>query len=156
GRVLTAHALTEGEVPMPQFDFSGRQVVVTGGTGALGTAVVQLLVDAGATCHIPAIEHAVPHHFPAALSNNERVRVTCGVELTDESAVTSFYAKLPALWSSIHIAGGFAMAPIAEMKLQQWREMMDMNATTCFLCCREAVRKIRAKKDAAGGRIVNV
>ena len=48
------------------------------------------------------------------------------------------------------------MVPIAEMKLQQWRERMDMNAATCFLCCREAVRKIRATKDAAGGRIVNV
>jgi NAD(P)-dependent dehydrogenase (short-subunit alcohol dehydrogenase family) len=141
---------------MPQFDFSSRHVVITGGTGALGTAVVQILLDAGATCHIPAIEHAVPHHFPAALSNNERVHVTCSVELTDESAVSGFYSKLPSLWASINIAGGFAMAPIAEMKLDQWRGMMDMNATTCFLCCREAVRKIRATKDAAGGRIVNV
>jgi NAD(P)-dependent dehydrogenase (short-subunit alcohol dehydrogenase family) len=141
---------------MAQFDFSGRHVVVTGGTGALGAAVVQVLVDAGATCHIPAIEHAVPHHFPAALSSNERVRVTCGIELTDEAAVSGFYAKLPGLWASINIAGGFAMAPIAEVKLDQWRGMMDMNATTCFLCCREAVRKIRATRDGGGGRIVNV
>jgi len=141
---------------MVSLDFSGRHVVVTGGTGALGTAVVQLLLDGGATCHIPAIEHAVPHHFPPALANNERVRVTCGVELADEAAVSDFYAKLPALWGSIHVAGGFDMAPIAEMKLEQWRHMMEMNATTCFLCCREAVRKIRSSKDSTGGRLVNV
>jgi NAD(P)-dependent dehydrogenase (short-subunit alcohol dehydrogenase family) len=141
---------------MFSLDFTKRHVVVTGGTGALGTAVVQVLLDAGAVCHVPAIEHAVPHHFPQALANNERVRVTCGVELTDEAAVTDYYAKLPALWGSIHVAGGFDMAPIAEMKLAHWQHMMDMNGTTCFLCCREAVRKIRATKDAAGGRIVNV
>src|SRR5206468_9529944 len=30
------------------------------------------------------------------------------------------------------------------------------NAVSSFLCCREAVRKIRASGDSAGGRIVNV
>ena len=32
-------------------DFSGKHVVVTGGTGALGTAVVGSLLAAGATLH---------------------------------------------------------------------------------------------------------
>ena len=35
-------------------------IVVTGGTGALGSAVVHALVEAGAHCHIPAIETEVP------------------------------------------------------------------------------------------------
>jgi NAD(P)-dependent dehydrogenase (short-subunit alcohol dehydrogenase family) len=30
-------------------DFSGKHIVVTGGTGALGTAVVGMLLAAGAT-----------------------------------------------------------------------------------------------------------
>ena len=34
-------------------DFSGKHVVVTGGTGALGTAVVSGLLAAGATCTVP-------------------------------------------------------------------------------------------------------
>ena len=33
-----------------------RHVVVTGGTGALGAAVVRAFIEAGAVCHIPAIE----------------------------------------------------------------------------------------------------
>ena len=32
-------------------DFSGNHVVVTGGTGALGIAVVSALMNAGATLH---------------------------------------------------------------------------------------------------------
>src|SRR5205823_10253322 len=31
-----------------------------------------------------------------------------------------------------------------------------INAVTCFLCCREAVRKMRSAPDSHGGRIVNV
>ena len=34
-------------------DFSNKYVVVTGGTGALGTAVVGGLLAAGATCIVP-------------------------------------------------------------------------------------------------------
>ncbi len=34
-------------------DFRDRHVVVTGGAGALGTAVVEALVAAGAFCHVP-------------------------------------------------------------------------------------------------------
>ncbi len=33
--------------------FQDRHVVVTGGTGALGTAVVGALLEAGAVCHVP-------------------------------------------------------------------------------------------------------
>ena len=33
--------------------FQDRHVVVTGGTGALGTAVVGALLERGATCHVP-------------------------------------------------------------------------------------------------------
>src|ERR1051325_11661915 len=35
--------------------FQDRHVVVTGGTGALGSAVVGALLEAGATCHVPYI-----------------------------------------------------------------------------------------------------
>jgi NAD(P)-dependent dehydrogenase (short-subunit alcohol dehydrogenase family) len=131
-----------------QIDFSGRDVVVTGGTGALGAAVVELLVSAGATCHIPA--------HRATDAQQERVRIVGGIDLADEAAVTRFYAELPALWASIHCAGGFEMAPIADTTLSSFRAMMDTNAVSCFLCSREAVRKIRATTGAGGGRIVNV
>ncbi len=42
--------------------FQDRHVVVTGGTGALGTAVVTALLEAGATCHVPYIAEAEASH----------------------------------------------------------------------------------------------
>src|SRR5688500_1546533 len=131
-------------------DFADRHVVVTGGTGALGAAVVDVLVRAGATCHVPA------HRAPDPASRRERVNVTPGVDLTDETEVTAFYDALPALRGSVPCAGAFDMSPIADTSLKAFRQMVDVNLITCFLCSREAVRKIRATREPLGGRIVNV
>jgi len=137
---------------MLNLDFLNRHVVVTGGAGALGAAVVQIFVDAGAVCHIPAHARPDPARFP--LAGHERVRVTAGIDLTDEKAVAGFYSSLPSLWASVNTAGAFSAAPITETTLAMWKQMLDTNSLTCFLCCREAVRKIRASGGA--GRIVNV
>ncbi len=138
-----------------QIDFTNRHVVVTGGTGALGAAVVEMLIEAGATLHIPAHRGPDPAKFP--LANHERVRISAPVDLGDEHAVASFYASLPAAWASVHSAGGFMAAPIVETSLDAFRQMIDTNAVTTFLCCREAVRRMRAIAGPnGGGRIVNV
>ena len=51
----------------------------------------------------------------------------------------------------------FAAAAITDTSLADFRRMIDMNAVTCFLCCREAVRAMRsAQAGGDGGRIVNV
>jgi NAD(P)-dependent dehydrogenase (short-subunit alcohol dehydrogenase family) len=132
---------------MLNLDFTDRHVVVTGGTGTLGAAIVQTLIQAGAVCHLPALRKpAVPVH--------DRVRIESNIDLTDENAVQQFYRSLPSLWASIHTAGGFVAGAIGETTLAMWKQMHDMNGVTCFLCCREAIANIRA--GGKGGRIVNV
>ncbi len=135
-------------------DFKGLHVVVTGGTGALGGAVVEALLERGAECRIPCVDESELNRFPRR--DDPRVRIDLGVDLRDEQSVERFFSAIPSVWASIHVAGGFAMAPIEKTSLADWRAMMDMNAATCFLCCREAVKRIRAAKDPRGGRIVNV
>jgi NAD(P)-dependent dehydrogenase (short-subunit alcohol dehydrogenase family) len=137
-----------------KLDYSNRHVVVTGGTGALGAAVVERLLEAGAAMvHIPA--HRAPEPAKFALARHECVRIAAPVDLASEDAVRSFYRSLPSLWASIHTAGGFAAAPITETSLSDFRQMIETNAVTGFLCCREAVRKMRSN-PGGGGRIVNV
>ncbi len=133
-------------------DFSQKHVVVTGGTGALGTAVVGALVEQGATCHVTCYSERELDQYTYA--NHDRVHVTSGMDLTQEEVVVNYYASLPALWGSAHIAGGFAMAPLTETSFADFQRMMSMNASTCFLSCREAVRSMR--NTGEGGRIVNV
>ena len=45
-------------------DYRDRHVVVTGGTGALGTATVGALVGAGAVCHVPYIHRGEAERSP--------------------------------------------------------------------------------------------
>ena len=132
---------------MLNLDFTGRHVVVTGGTGALGMAVVQILVDGGAVCHVPAQRR--PRE-----AGHDRVHIESPIDLTDEAAVSKFYDSLPSLWASVHVAGGFAAGTIGDTSLAMWKKMHDINGVTCFLCCREAIKKIRG--TSGGGRIVNV
>ena len=127
--------------------FKDKTVVVTGGTGALGAAVVDAIVREGGRCIVPA--HRAPKETPP-----RGVEVVAGIDLTDEAAVASFYEKAGTIWASIQTAGGFAMGAIAETSKADWLKMQETNALTAFLCCREAVKAIR--RGGAGGRIVNV
>ena len=133
-------------------DYRDRQVVVTGGAGALGTAVVSALVEAGATCHVPYIVAAEAERF--ALRGHRQVVLASVTDLADEAAVDALYSRVPQLWASIHLAGGFAMAPVADTKKSGLMQQMEMNFATAFLCCRAAVNAMT--NTGAGGRIVNV
>lgn len=131
-------------------DYSNRHVVVTGGTGALGSAVVRALVEAGAFCHVPYIHAAEAERFD--LRTHAQVKLIANIELSDETGVARLYSELPKLWASIHIAGGFAMSPVAGTTKSDLMAQVDMNFVTAFLCCAAAVRAMAG----AGGRIVNV
>src|SRR5436305_15333163 len=93
-------------------DFRDRHVVVTGGTGALGIAVVGALLEAGAVCHVPYRSEDEAARFPHRGRSN--VKLTALGDLADEAAANGYYQGIETLWASIHIAGGLAFAPIGE------------------------------------------
>lgn len=130
----------------------GKHVVITGGTGGLGSAVVQTFIEAGAIVHLPCWEESAPDHF--TLADHDRVTCTWSLDLRDERVAVDYFAGLPELWASVHLTGGFAMSPLTDTSLDDFRKMIELNAVTCFLCCREAVRAMR--RSGGEGRIVNV
>lgn len=132
-------------------DFSGRNVVITGGTGALGTAVVGALLDAGAHCTVSFVHLSEAQRF----AHRERagVRLVAVNDLSDEPPVAKLYDGVTP-WASIHLAGGFAMSPIAETDQATLMAQLDSNLVSCFLCCQAAVKAMR--EGGQGGRIVNV
>ena len=125
-------------------------MIVTGGTGALGTAVVGALLQAGATCHVPYRKKSEADAFPHRSHAN--LKLYPDVELTDEQSVARLYGAAPQLWASIHLAGGFAMAPVAQTTKADFVAQIDTNLVSCFLCCHAAVKQMAGR----GGRIVNV
>ncbi len=131
-------------------DFHDRHVVVTGGAGALGTALVEGLIEAGATCHVPCFDEAEAQRF--RLRDHKSVVLSVTGSLADEKPIAGLYDNISALWASIHLAGGFAAGPLRETDVATLRTQIDMNLMTCLLCCRAAIGAM----SGDGGRIVNV
>jgi NAD(P)-dependent dehydrogenase (short-subunit alcohol dehydrogenase family) len=132
-------------------DFSGKHVVVTGGSGALGSAVVSGLLGAGATCTVSYVDETEAQRF--VHRGDPNVSLVAVTDLADEAMVDKLYAEI-APWASIHIAGGFAMGAVADTGKAALMAQLDTNLISCFLCCRAAVTAMRAASN--GGRIINV
>ena len=128
-------------------DFTNRNVIVTGGTGALGRAVVGALLKSGAQCRVPWQREAEAASYPYS----DRVTLVGPCDLADEDDVARLYKDVAPLWASIHIAGGFAMGGLAETGKNGLMAMLNTNLVSCHLCCRAAVQAF-----GNGGRIVNV
>jgi NAD(P)-dependent dehydrogenase (short-subunit alcohol dehydrogenase family) len=132
--------------------YRNLHVVITGATGALGTAVLDALVESGASCHVPyrsaeSIERS-PHR------GNARVSFDALGDLGDEPAVMRYFAGMSTLWASIHIAGGFAAAPIARSDKAALMQQLEANLVSAYLCSRAAAMTLQRLGSA--GRIVNV
>jgi NAD(P)-dependent dehydrogenase (short-subunit alcohol dehydrogenase family) len=137
----------------------GKSAIVTGGTGALGGAVVQALLQAGARV-------AVPFRRPGEL---EKLRNTVGigpdaplsgavVDVTDEPAVLDYFESVAedrgGLDVLVNAAGGFAGGkPAHETPWSLWQQQIDVNLKTAVVASRAAA--IQMLKRGAG-TIVNV
>jgi len=134
-----------------------RVALVTGGTGALGRAVVKHLVNSGARVHVPWIMPEEVEQLYAFLgADATKVRLYQS-DVTREDQVDALFANLDAQGGRLdilaNIVGGFVYASLAETDAATWRKMLEMNATSAFLCCRAAVTLMQRNN---WGRIVNV
>lgn len=139
-----------------KLDFTDRHVVITGGTGALGSAVTKVLLNTGAHCSIPCFDKAELESFDH--QNHENLFIRTGIDLTDEDAASTFYKdaikEQGSLWASIHIAGGFGMGSIEGTSKSDFMKQINLNLVTCFNSCRSAITHF--KNEGNGGRIINI
>ena len=131
--------------------------MVTGGTGALGRAVVAALLANGWTVHVPWRTRATANALSAAVgAAAHRLRLE-EADVTHAPDVDRFFRGVDSasgrLDALCNLAGGFSGAPIGEVTVGDWEAMIAINATSTFLCCRAAAPRLRA---AGGGRIVSV
>jgi NAD(P)-dependent dehydrogenase (short-subunit alcohol dehydrogenase family) len=134
-----------------------RVVVVTGGTGGLGQTVVEALLDDGWTVHVPWRTKAHADALEAGLGGrSSRLRLT-EADVARSEDVERLFATVDLgsgrLDALCNLAGGFAAGAITESTPAVWQQMIAINATSAFLCCRAAAPRLKA---AGGGAIVNV
>ena len=133
-------------------DFLNQNVAVTGGYGTLGTVVINMLLERGAICHVPVFGRDDPEAHPQF--KNPKLIFQPGIDLSTDKGARNFFNGCPPLWASIHLAGGFETSALTKKPYSSFQRMWRINAATCFLSCKEAVKRIRV--GGLGGRIVNI
>jgi 2-dehydro-3-deoxy-L-rhamnonate dehydrogenase (NAD+) len=140
---------------MNQLDFQGRHAVVTGGAAGLGFAIAQRLLASGGSVTLWDRDPAALQRAVAQLGERARsVQVDVSRHASVQAAVQAtrqHAARIDALVNSAGITG--PNVKVWEYPVDAWRQVMDVNLTGLFLCCREVVPAMR---EAGYGRIVNI
>ncbi|HEY8493248.1 MAG TPA: SDR family NAD(P)-dependent oxidoreductase [Myxococcota bacterium] len=133
-----------------------RTVIVTGGTGALGQAVVEAFLEAGDRVWVPWIaaaeEARMRERFAAALAEGRLGLLEADVAEAKGAEALVARAGEPAVL--VNGAGGFEMGGAnPETSLEVWDRMYRINLRTAVSMTRAALPGLRAR---GRGAIVNV
>jgi len=137
-----------------EFDFSDRVVLVTGIGGALGSAVAERFLNAGAVvCGADVVE---PDSEDFLLEEPDRVDFYQG-DFTDETVVSDTVSAIVdehgRLDSLCNIAGTWRGGnPVEETDVDLFDMLLDVNLKTMFLASKHAIPHLRE----TGGAVVSV
>ena len=141
-----------------QFDLTDRLALITGGSKGLGAAMAAGLASAGADLVL------VSRHFDEAqalaeeiVEEHGRKAVGCEADITIPEQVEAMVAAVLQEFGHIDIllnsAGINTRGPIEELTLEQFEEVMRVNVTGTWMCCKAIVPHM---KGAGWGRIINM
>ena len=141
-----------------QFDLSGRAAVVTGGSKGLGEAMAAGLASAGADVLI------VSRNENEATATAERIAADFGTrcigmraDVTSADDVNRMIDRAASDFGRLDIlvnnAGINIRGPIGELSLDDFKQVLDINVSGIWLCCRAAIPHLKKSKH---GRIINL
>ncbi|CCN34125.1 putative GLUCOSE 1-DEHYDROGENASE [Vibrio nigripulchritudo SO65] len=132
-------------------------VIVTGGSRGIGKATSLLLASRGYKVCVNFRTRSEEAEETVRLIEEEGgTAIACQADVSVESDVVRLFdtaeQALGKLTHLVNNAGAlFTQSRLVDMELERFNKVMAANATSCFLCCREAVRRM-----TDGGAIVNV
>ena len=134
-------------------DFSGRTVLVTGGTKGIGAAIAQSFLASGADVVVGG--RAVPDSLPAAGGRQARF-VSADIRDAESAAglVESAVDHLGRLDVLVNNAGGSPSADAATVSPRFVAKIVDLNLLAPFYVAQPANRVMRAQET--GGSIINI
>lgn len=139
------------------FKLEGKTAIVTGGGRGLGAQIAQGLAEAGANVVVCS------RKLEACLDMSEELK-KLGVEslafscdVTNQDDVKKVVDETNAHFGSIDIlvnnSGATWGAPVADMPIEAWQKVMNVNVTGTFLMSQEVGKVMINQK---GGKIINI
>jgi NAD(P)-dependent dehydrogenase (short-subunit alcohol dehydrogenase family) len=132
----------------------GKVAVVTGGAQGIGRAVADGLAAEGARVVIADLARA--EDAAAELEDGLGLTADVSSEADVARVIAESVSRMGRIDILVNNAGLYAtlpMRPFTEIPLEEWREVMDVNVMSMFLCCRAVVPRMR---EQGGGKIVNI
>jgi 2-dehydro-3-deoxy-D-gluconate 5-dehydrogenase len=139
------------------FDLTGRVAIVTGGNRGIGFGMARGLARAGARIVVAARDDVRSAEAVSELRALGADACAVKVDVTDERSVESLVAQAVERCGRLDIlvnnAGINIRKPADRLALDEWRQVMDTNLTSAFLCARAAYPHMQR---AGAGKIVNI
>lgn len=133
-----------------------KTILITGGAGGLGSAMVRLLAREGACVFILDMDRAKGEALRDSVIQSggraEYVDIDVTREGDWESAVRFAVEKTGRVDVLVNNAGINIRKPIEEMVIEEWNTMMAVNTGSVFLGCKYVIPVMRAQ---GGGAIIN-
>ncbi len=139
------------------FDLRGRVAIVTGGNGGIGLGMAQGLAQAGAAILVAGRNAQKNEQAVAALTKAGAKAEAVSVDVSDENACAGMVAaaveRLGRVDILVNNAGINIRKRPEEYTLAEWRQIIDVNLTSAFICSRAVYPEM---KKAGGGKIINI
>lgn len=142
---------------MSAMRLEGKRAMVTGGAGALGTAICRTLAAEGADVAVLDLNAEGAKALAAELAATGRRSAGIAADLTDFAAVQDAVGGVIHDWGAIDIlvnaAGGGAVSFFHEMTPETWATQMDRNLNQVFNVTRAVLPSML---DQRFGRIISI
>jgi len=140
------------------FDIKGQTAIVTGASSGLGVTFAETLAEHGLNLVIAARRYERLVKVAEAISNKFGVKVVpLKTDVSQEEQVIRMVKTAIEKFDSVEVlvnnAGIASLSPSVDMRLEEWKKVIDVNLTGAFLCARTAAREMIKKKY---GKIVNI
>jgi 3-oxoacyl-[acyl-carrier protein] reductase len=140
---------------MKYFDLSGQVAVVTGAAAGIGETIARRLAAAGAAAVVADIDSAGAEQVARSIGGASfAVALDVTQNHSVEAAVKTILDRTGRIDVWVNNAGiGGKAAPIWEQADEDWRQIIAINLTGVFHCCRAVIPHMR---ERGYGRIVNI
>jgi len=139
------------------FDFTGKVVLVTGGSSGIGRATAEFFGRCGASVAITYLKNKDgADEAVAAISPDRAIAIQADVINTDDirKLVREVEDRLGPADILVNNAGSLVeRLKTMELTEERWDEVMDLNAKSAFFCAQQVVPKMLEK---GSGVIINV